>query len=238
MADQPADVTTLPITTCAFSLVDTAWEFADRNARAIDEHWERAHAERPKLFNGIIHLLSSWELTEGTLTGTFLRTDFKSFLYWRETGYCEAGVKDAFGSSLIRSADDAILLGRQTEGNMNSGLAYPPSGMIDVEDVGPDGVDIDAHIARELAEESGLGPGDLVRVPGYLVTFAGPLVSIAIEWRSVLEAEALRACMLKHIRSQCAPELADVVIVRRRGEIDTIGAPVYARALLGRILSA
>lgn len=238
MADQPADITIIPIASCTFSLTKKPWDFADRNARAIDMHWEKASAERPKLFNGIIHLLASWQVSEGKLSGTFLRTDFKSFLYWRETGYGDAGVKDAFGSSLICSADGAVLLGRQTEGNMNAGLAYPPSGMIDVDDVGPNGIDIDTNVARELGEECGLGPSELDRVPGYLVAFAGPLVAIAIEWRSKLDAEALRARMLKHVRSQHAPELADVVIVRGRGEIDAVGAPPYARALLGRILSA
>ena len=47
----------------------------------------------------------------------------------------------------------------------------------------------------------GSSPADLVRAPGYLLTRAGPLVSIAIEWRSPLAAEALRARILAHVRA-------------------------------------
>lgn len=238
MADEPLETAAIAISECRLGLSRDSWSFAEENAEAIAAHWARARIERPKLFDGIVHVLTDWQLQDGAFSGTLVRTDFKSFLYWRETGYPEVGVRDAFGSSLIRSADGAVLLGRQTEGNMNSGLAYPLSGMIDADDVGTDGVDIDASVARELGEESGLKPGDFVRVPGYLLTLAGPLISIAIEWQSRLDADALRGQMLKHIANQSAPELADIVIVRRRDEIDAIAMPAYARALLSRILRA
>src|SRR6202040_1822717 len=56
----------------------------------------------------------------------------------------------------------------------------------------------DASIARELEEETGLGPAELKRRRGYIVTFAGALVSIAIEWQSALPADALRQPLLDH----------------------------------------
>ena len=239
MADEHGDARTIPIAKCILALSDAPWEFAEENVVAIAEHWARARIERPKLFNGVVHVLRDWRVDDGTLRGTFLRTDFKSFLYWRETGYgAAAGVWDGFGSSVIRSADGAVMLGRQTEGNMNSGLYYPPSGMIDAKDAGPAGIDIEASVLRELGEESGLVASELERVPGYLLVVAGRLVCVAIEWRSALKADALRARMLDHIRRDPSPELADIVIVRRRGEMDESKVPDYARALLGRILPA
>ena len=45
-------------------------------------------------------------------------------------------------------------------------------------------IDIDASIAREIGEETGLDAAALTRVPGYRVTLAGPLVSIAAEFCS------------------------------------------------------
>lgn len=116
MADEHATARTISIAKCVLGLSSEPWDFSRQNAEAIDAHWERTQVERPKLFNGIVHVLGSWRVEGRTLSGTFLRTDFKSFLYWRETGFPDAGVKDAFGTSLVRSADGAVLLGRQTEG--------------------------------------------------------------------------------------------------------------------------
>jgi len=227
------------IAQCALSVAVEPWPFAEHRGAEIATHWQRARAERPKLFDGTVHMLREWALEGERFRGSFLRTDFKSFLFWRDSGYADAGVRDCFGSAVIRSAEGHVLLGRQTSGHVNAGLAYPPGGFIDVRDVRDDGaIDIEASIARELAEETGLEPDGLERAPGYLLTRAGPLVSIGIEWRSRLPAEALRERILGHVRSQAVPELADIVIVRRADQIDEDRVPRYARALLRAALAA
>lgn len=226
------------IARCALAVSDEPWPFAQHRGKDISAHWKRSLSERPKLFDGTVYMLRGYALDAGTFNGTFLRTDFKSFLYWRECGYADADVRDGFGSSVIRSCDGHVLLGLQTSGNVNGGLAYPPGGFIDARDVLGTAVDIEASIVRELGEETGLEPGSLVRVPGYVLTLAGPFVSIAIEWRSALPADALRMRILDHIQRQPAPELADVVIVRTRDEIDDRTMPVYARTMLRHLLAA
>lgn len=223
---------------CELSVDPQPWPFADRCRAEISEHWQRAIAARPKLFDGTVYLLREGALERETFKGTFVRADFKSFLYWRESGYPDLSVRDGFGSAVIRSAEGHVLLGRQTSGNVNAGLAYPPGGFIDARDVCEDTVDIDASIARELAEETGLAAAKLARTPGYVLTRAGPLMSIGIEWRSALPAEALRARILAHVASQSEPELADIVIVRKCDEIDENTVPRYARALLRLLLGA
>jgi hypothetical protein len=59
-----------------------------------------------------------------------------------------------------------VLLGRQSEGNLNSELAYPPRGLIDASDTVAGTMDIDASIAPELEEETRLTPAKLERRPG------------------------------------------------------------------------
>ena len=227
------------IARCALSVAAEPWPFAEHRRAEIATHWQRARAERPKLFDGTVYMLREGALEGESFRGRYLRTDFKSFLFWRDNGYADASVRDSFGSAVIRSAEGHVLLGRQTSGNVNAGLAYPPGGFIDSRDVSDNGViDIDASIARELVEETGLEPLELERVPGYLLTRAGSLVSIGIEWRSRLAAEALRERILAHVRSQAVPELADIVIVRQADEIDEDGVPRYARALLRALLVA
>jgi hypothetical protein len=220
----------LRIERCRLAASNAPWAYAERNAAAIDAHWRRAQISRPKLFNGVIYLMREYALDADTLTGTLVRTDFKSFLHWRENGYDDPeGTRDAFGASIIRSAEGHVLLGVQTAGHLNAGLAYPPSGMIDADDVRGDSIDIEASIARELTEETGLAPADLQRTPGFVVTLMGPFIAIGIEWRSKRPAHELRQHILAHNEAQAEPELADVVIVR--SQTDMARQPVQAHTI-------
>jgi hypothetical protein len=224
---------------CALRVGGDPWPFAEQRRAEIATHWLRTSAERPKLFDGTVYMLRDGALEGDGFRGTYTCTDFKSFLYWRDSGYPDPSMHDSFGSAVVRSAEGHVLLGRQTSGNVNAGLAYPPGGFIDSRDVGADGViDIDASIARELTEETGLDPLELVREAGYLLTRAGPLVSIGIEWRSALPAVTLRDRVVGHVHRQAVPELADIVIVRSAGEIDETTTPRYAQALLRALLTA
>ncbi len=226
---------------CVFDLASAAWPFAVRHKHGIAEHWEQRRSERPKLYDGVVHLLRNGTIEHNVFTATFLRTDFKSFLYWRALGYPDAGVRErfeGFGSAVIRSAEGHVLLGRQAAGNINEGLAYPPGGFIDERDVRDGVVDIDAATARELLEETGLHPDDLARTPGYLVTTSGPHVSIAVEWHSALPSDALKAHILDHVRRHPEPELADVAIVWSRSDIDAYMMPGYATVLLSALFTA
>ncbi len=214
------------------------WDWSLHNRNSIAAHWHKARIERPKLFDGILYLMDNYEIEGGVLSGALFPVDFKSFLYWKDVGFPDCGVHDAFGSSVIRSAEGYVLLGRQSEGNLNSGLAYPPSGMIDDDDVRGSEIDIDASIARELAEETGLEAHELHRVPGFVVMSQPPLLPIAIEWRSGLAAEELRERMLAHVRREPEPELEDVVIARSVTDLERLNVQDYAIPLLRTIMSA
>jgi 8-oxo-dGTP pyrophosphatase MutT (NUDIX family) len=233
------DARTFQVARCALTVVAEPWPFAERHKDAIAAHWRKCQIARPKLFDGTIYLTRRFALEHGALAGTLVRTDFKTFLYWRECGGGDdQGVRDGFGAAVIRSAEGYVLLGRQSEGNLNAGLAYPPSGMIDARDVTDGAVDIEASIVRELREETGLEASELARAPGFVVTLCGSIVAIAIEWRSALPAEALRERIVACIRRQDAPELADIVIMRSRAEIGDCPMPPYAETLLRTLLPA
>ncbi len=163
------DARTFQVARCALTVGAEPWPFAERHKDAIAAHWRKCQIARPKLFDGTIYLTRSFALEHGALAGTLVRTDFKTFLYWRECGGGDdQGVRDGFGAAVIRSAEGYVLLGRQSEGNLNAGLAYPPSGMIDARDVTDGAVDIEASIVRELREETGLEASELARAPGFV----------------------------------------------------------------------
>jgi 8-oxo-dGTP pyrophosphatase MutT (NUDIX family) len=215
-------------------VIGESWSFAAQHAAEIDVHWKRRSADNPNFFNGTLYVLADYSISpHGVLDGRFLRTDFKSFLYWREAGFPHSGVRDAFGSGVIRSADGLVLLGRQREGHLNSGLCYLPGGFIDARDVRADGtIDIDGSVAREIAEETGLDPATLTRPGGYLVTITGSLLSIAVLWTSDLPASALADQARRHIASDPESELADVLFVAPGEEHAHLDIPHFARALL------
>jgi hypothetical protein len=152
--NQVLDVATVRLTTSA-----QPWAFAVENQDAIDAHWTARQRQQPNFFNGTVLVLAGYDVTaERCLDARFLWTDFKSFLFWRESGWPDRTVMDAFGSALIFSASGKLLLGQQRDGHLNGGLCYPPSGFIDAADVTAEGaIDIEHSVRREIDEELASG---------------------------------------------------------------------------------
>lgn len=223
---------------CELHLGGASWSYATDHAAAIEAGWRTATLAHPQYFNGVVHLIDKVQFSADVLRARVLRTDFKSYLYWRTAGFPQTGVRDGFGSALIRAGDGAILLGRQRQGNVNGGLTYLPGGFIDARDVDADGqIDISSSVSRELHEETGLGRGDVEIVPGFLVTETGAHVSIAKTFRSNHDADALKAQMMQHLASDPASELDDIAIVRRAADLDGLAMPRYAQILAGWVLA-
>ena len=166
------DGTSVRIDQCALSLSEEPWSYAEDHRDGIAAYWQEALVERPKMFDGTVHVLTAHALYRGALNGTFTRTDSRAFFDWREHGF-EGSTRDGFGSSLIRSSDGCVLLGRQSEGNLNSGARL--SAKRPHRRVRHDGRSGNRRpsLARELEEETGLTQAELKRRPGYVVTFAG-----------------------------------------------------------------
>lgn len=219
-------------------VVDDPWPFAIEASRQIAAHWERRIEQNPSFFNGQIHLLRRWDFSNGCFTGELLKTDFASFLYWREHNYADHSVRDCFGSALLRSSDGRIILGRQSPGHINSGLTYLPGGFIDHRDVAADGtVDVGASVAREIAEELGFPDGTFAAIPGAYLTFDGQLLSIAIEHVSTLDAAALLQRATSFIASETDSELEAVIAVASRAGYAHLAMPGFAKALLDVVLA-
>jgi 8-oxo-dGTP pyrophosphatase MutT (NUDIX family) len=241
MAAQPSasQARCLRIERCELRVRDWQWPLVQLEAAAIVANWRQRIAEIPQLFDGAVYLMQDHAVDGGALTGTLFRTDFKTLLYWRAlSGPPQDSIREAFGSAIIRSADGYLLYGRQGPGQVSSGRIYPPGGIIDDEDVCDGQVDIDASVARELAEETGLAAAGLDRVPGYVLTFVGRKMAIAVEWRSALPAAELRQRILASIESQAQPELDDIIIVRTPADVDEARMPPHAQALARTLLSA
>jgi len=221
---------------CRLRLTGSQWLFSRENAAAISRHWSNRLADTPSLFNGRVLVMEAFDLSGDVLDAGFMETEFASFLYWKDSGYPEAGAFDGFGSALIRARGGEVLLARQRAGNVNAGLIYMPGGFIDPRDVTADGgVDIDASVSRELLEETGLSACEFKRQPGYLVTIMPFQVSIAVEFVSPLAADELQRALIREIGRQSDPELEDFVIYRQAPSADDRDVVAFSRHALSAV---
>lgn len=226
------------VSACNLRLDLEPWLYALQNAAAIEAHWQASLATHPHYFNGTVHLARDYTISDGRLTARFLRTDFKSYLHWREHGYQAAGTYDAFGSAILRSLEGHILLGRQHKG-INAGRIYLPGGFIDTRDVtSASTIDIAASITREIAEETHLDLAGLTIQPGFLIVRDGPLLAICMELRAPQPACALRAEILASLAADSDPELAGIVIVRTPSDMTGLDVIPYSAIAVRALLSA
>jgi len=219
-------------------VADARWPAAEEARGAIAAQWRRRSAESAGLFNGMIFVLRRFAFAEEGFQGEFLRTDFASFLAWREHVFADPGIRDCFGVGILRASDGRILLGRQRTGQLNAGLVYPPAGFIDATDVRADGrIEIDGSIAREVREETGLDVAAFAREPGYRITLCGTIVAVAIEWRSLLPGPELLRHVHTHMGRDPEAELASAILAGSAGDVSHLAMPDYARVLADALLA-
>jgi 8-oxo-dGTP pyrophosphatase MutT (NUDIX family) len=205
------------------------WDFAATHANEIESHWAHRLTTNPGYFNGVVHVMADWHVNESTFVATFYRSDFKSFLYWREHGYPPAHALDAFGSAMVLSREGCVLLGHQSAGHINAGRAYLPSGFIDQRDCNNEGViDIAASVMRELCEETGLTSAHLHRVPGFVIVVTGMIVCIAVRLQSTLSSVDLVHQIKATLAADPDPELVDVIFADPKTDLTALNVPVYS----------
>jgi NUDIX domain len=213
------------------------WHPPAHDRTAVEEHWLHRSAENPTLFNGIVYVLTDWRIERDVMKGVLAPINFKDFLYWSDQGKRDTGFLDCHGSAILTSKEGHVLLGQAAGHTLSGGMSSFVSGFIDRRDVlGCGTVDIDGSTLRELEEETGLTPELFDRVPGYRVTQDGPVLSIGIEYRARLSAQALRARILAAMKLEAEPELSEVHVVRSTEDLARIRvrghAAVATRALL------
>ncbi len=155
------------------------------------------------------------------LTARFARTDYASFVAWRDWGWPDTSVLNCFGAPAAFSSDGALVFGVMAAHTLNGNLLYPPSGSLEPRDVRDDGsVDVLGSIAIELMEETGLDVAEAE--PGGLVAFFdGPRLAIVQKLVFPLSYEEIEARFMAHAATQAAPELIRLEAIRGVSQIDS-----------------
>ena len=80
-----------PLAACSLKVGSALWPFAEANKSAIEAHWAKVVQINPRNFNGVVHLVEDMRFDNCVLDASLLKTDFKSYLFWRDQGFRRAG---------------------------------------------------------------------------------------------------------------------------------------------------
>lgn len=232
-----------PISDIRLQLVAGDWPLDHDTKTRVDDHWQKVLENNPHLWNGRVlgtrapGTPGGIVIEDGVLTAEAVEGDFAAFLAWRDWGFPEIGLRNLFGSALIRSADGALVYGVMGKDTANAGRVYPPGGSLEPSDADDDGhIGVIASIEREMMEETGLVAGEAVAGPIY-AAFDGPRVSIGRIYDFPVEADALVARIAANLDRQEERELARVIALRSVDTLAGLPAPGYARAFAENLLA-
>ena len=207
------------------------WPFAEVEAERIADHWRARVAQQPLLFNGRVLLLGRYAVAADrrgvTLRGEYFETDFAAFLAWRDFGFPDLTVANAFSMAALVGADGAFLLGEMAAHTSNAGRIYFPAGTPDPNDVFDGRVDLAASALRELEEETGITADAVVCDPGWTVVYAPPRIACLKLTRLAEPAEAVKTRVEAFLAADPEAELSGMRIVRRPADIDRARAPSF-----------
>jgi 8-oxo-dGTP pyrophosphatase MutT (NUDIX family) len=212
------------------------WAFVREHEAAIDAEWARMVEAKPATFNGRILLQHRGEVVGDRFACRYFETDYRSFIGWLRLGHPPAPgatLRNGFAMAALRARDGAYLLGVMGAHTVNAGKIYFAAGTPDRDDLLPDGtVDLAGSTLRELEEETGLTPDDVVVKRGWTLAFSPHKVALLRDVRIDLPADEARALMLDRIARQDEPELADIAIVRGAADIDPARMPPFMQDFL------
>ena len=81
------DIPIIPLRRLDLRFESAPWPFADARRAEIDGHFAQLRAQKPEMWNGNVLLLRRGEIANGVLSGAYLKTDFASFISWRDWGF-------------------------------------------------------------------------------------------------------------------------------------------------------
>ena len=207
------------------------WPFAEAQAERIADHWRARVAEQPKLYNGRVLLLGRHAIGADrrgtTLKGEYFETEFAAFLAWRDFGFPDQTVANAFSMAALVGADGAFLLGEMAAHTANAGATYFPAGTPDPSDVFDGKVDLAASALRELKEETGIAADEVVFEPDWTVVYAPPRIACLKIMRLAEPAETVKARIETFLAADADAELAAMRVVRGPADVDRARAPGF-----------
>ncbi len=210
------------------------WPFSEDRRADILRHFEQARSSRPSLWNGRLLLMHEFEFSDRGFRGAYFETGFAELLAWRDWGFPDLGIRNCYAQAALRGSDGGFVLGVMAEHTANAGQAYFPSGTPDRSDIVGYTVDLEASVARELREETGLEAGAFDIDPGWYAVHQPPRIAMMKVMQARETASAVQERILRFLATQTDPELCEILIARGPHDIDARVQP-YAAAFLRHV---
>jgi len=217
-------------------IADGPLAFEVEHRERIDSHFTAAQTANPSLFNGTMFLFDAVGVEGDRFVARGRKTDFATFLYWRDPGGRGGGLKHCFGVGAIVASDGRVLLGEMGPTTANAGRVYLPSGSLDHHDLYPDGrIHPLDNIHREIGEEVGLDATGFARRPGWWVINHGATFAMCTVFDAPETAAALEARVLAHLSAEAVPELSRIHFLDPSIGVGEINTVPYVPVLLDRL---
>ena len=221
------------VTTLDLKLQPRSWPFARERQADIGAHFALKRSEKPQIWNGRVLLARNLAFTEDCLSSEYFETDFASFLAWRDWGFPDKDVFNGFGMGALRCSDGAFVMGEMGPHTANAGRVYFPSGTPDLDDIRDGAVDIAGSVAREVEEETGLGPADYRAGAHWDCVVLGSVVAMIRILDVDMPGMELRARIEANLARQDQPELSAMHLVRDVSDL-TEAMPRFVTAFVER----
>lgn len=209
------------------------WAFAQERRDEIAAHFEKVRLQKPAVWNGRILLCRNPRIEDDCFHADYFETDFASFLAWRDFGFPDKDVFNAFGMSAPHTNDGAFILGRMGDQTANAGRVYFPAGTPDPHDIADGHVDLVASIVREVEEEIGLKAGEFDLAEGWTIVSVRQAIACYRVLNIRLTAEPLCLRIAGYLAGQREPELSAVMQVRSSEDF-SLQMPDFVTAFLER----
>lgn len=211
--------------------VPMEWAWAERNRELIEATWKRRTADKPKMYNGRVLLLSDVKFEQDLCRNIYFETNYADFVTWIDSGYPDRSIANGFAMGALRGSDGAYICGVMGEDTTNAGRVYFAAGTPDPSDLRPDGsVDLSASLTRELSEETGLAESDYHVEDEWIVVQRWPTVALLRMVTLPITVEEGAKRIRANIAAQEDPELQDVRIIRTLGDVDRKAMPLFLQS--------
>jgi hypothetical protein len=199
------------------------WAFAKQNTEAIAAFWQKKQKSHPHFFDGKVHVMTSWEIRDfqtsaAVFVGRLQRTNFASFLYWKETDAKMQWGSDFSGGGALFCTDGGLLMAVSGEHAVIPRLLEFPSGFVDVADFDGNKLDFDRHVEREVMEEFAITKAQLGEKHQYLVSAADGIVQVVSAF--VVDMNGVDFVQTwRHRTGLMQPEISDIVAIYRPSDL-------------------
>jgi 8-oxo-dGTP pyrophosphatase MutT (NUDIX family) len=209
------------------------WDFNKARRPEIEAHWQKLIAEKPQMFNGTVLMQHDWSLQDGIYSTAYTPVDYASFVAWIQFGQPGSPRRNGFAMAALQAADGAFVLGVMAGHTVNAGKIYFPGGTPDLHDVTADNrVDLAGSLTRELFEETGLRPDEVVIDDRWVLVTESYRAAFLKPARLAYDAETARRIIVDRLATQTDQELADMHIVRQPSDIIESRTPEFAAAYM------